>query len=95
MAATNEQVARKWAAVTCKKFRSELQRLKVRKSGNLSSSFQAFVQAEAGGDSVKIRMLYLLYGKFSDMGVGKGKRLGSGSNVVTKLVGGSAKKPEG
>ncbi|MDJ1472824.1 hypothetical protein [Xanthocytophaga flava] len=90
---TNVQIARSWAAVTFKKWRAEIKRLKIGKTGTLNSSFQAFVTAESGGDLTKIKMLYAYYGKFVDMGVGRGKKLGSGnSRLVNKLLGTKPRK---
>ncbi|MDJ1480296.1 hypothetical protein QNI16_07355 [Cytophagaceae bacterium YF14B1] len=90
---TNVQIARSWAAVTFKKWRAEIKRLKIGKTGNLTSSFQAFVTAESGGDITKIRILYAYYGKFVDMGVGRGRKLGSSDTaMVNKLLGGKPRK---
>ncbi len=79
---SNEQVARSWAAVTIRKFRANIGSMGIGDTGNLRRSFQSFVQSEAGGDRLKVRLLYAYYGKFVDMGVGKGQKLGAGNDAL-------------
>jgi hypothetical protein len=45
-------------------------------SGELFRSFQYNVLASSGGDVQKIEFAFRYYGKFVDMGVGRGTRLG-------------------
>ena len=86
-----EQVARSWAAVTIQKFRRNIENQQIGSSFELKRSFKAFVQAESGGDKLKIKLVYAMHGKFVDMGVGRGRKLGSSGRDVTGRKTGSGR----
>ena len=65
------------AQITIKRWRKKIDRLKIgqHSSGELFRSFQYNVLASSGGDVQKIEFAFRYYGKFVDMGVGKGTTL--------------------
>ena len=75
---SEHEVAQAWAQITVKQWRKNLSRLKIGQysSGELFRSFQFKVIGSAGGDIQKIEFAFNYYGKFVDMGVGRGTRLG-------------------
>jgi hypothetical protein len=72
------EIARAWAQITIKRWRRKIDRLKIglHSSGELFRSFQYNVLASSGGDVQKIEFAFRYYGKFVDMGVGRGTKLG-------------------
>lgn len=83
---SEHQIARAWAQITVKLWRKILSRLKIGKhsSGELFRSFQYKVIGSAGGDIQRIEFAFNYYGKFVDMGVGRGTRLGDQPMSGTK-----------
>ena len=75
---SEREIAQAWAQITVKLWRKNLNRLKVgqHSSGDLYRSFQFKVIAGTGGNVDRIEFAFKYYGKFLDMGVGKGTRLG-------------------
>jgi len=75
---SEREIAQAWAQITVKLWRKNLSRLKVGQysSGDLFRSFQFKVIAGASGNVDRIEFAFRYYGKFLDMGVGKGTRLG-------------------
>ena len=75
---SEREIALAWAQITVKLWRKNLSRLKIgkRSSGELFRSFQYKVVGSAGGDIQRIEFAFHYYGKFVDMGVGRGTRLG-------------------
>lgn len=69
---TRAQVADAWAKITIKVWRENLTRLQVNRSNALWQSFMSYVTARADGDIKKIEFAFKYYGKFVDMGVGRG-----------------------
>jgi hypothetical protein len=69
-------VALKWLDITVERFVGNMRQLKIHDSGALSTSFRKFATELADGDVVKLRLSYALYGKFVDMGVGRGMGAG-------------------
>jgi len=72
------EIARAWAQITIKRWRKKIDRMKIGQysSGELFRSFQYNVLASSGGDVQKIEFAFRFYGKFVDMGVGRGTSLG-------------------
>ncbi len=70
------QVADNWARITIKVWRDKIVKLKAVDHSQLWQSFIYDVIAEAGGNVIKIEFAFLYYGKFIDMGVGKGVKIG-------------------
>jgi hypothetical protein len=75
---SERDIAQAWAQITVKTWRRNLkcQKIGIESSGELFRSFQFKVIGSAGGDIQKIEFAFNYYGKFVDMGVGRGTRLG-------------------
>jgi len=75
---SEREIARAWAQITIKRWRRKIDRMKIgqHSSGELFRSFQYNVLASSGGDVQKIEFAFRYYGKFVDMGVGRGTKLG-------------------
>ena len=71
-----KQIADAWAKITIKRWQKKIQGLKIGESGELARSFLYDVVASAQGDVLKIDFAFRYYGKFVDMGVGKGVKIG-------------------
>ena len=81
--AQNERdVAEAWLKYSIEKFRANLKRLKIGSTQDLYNSLAGELVSAAGGDELKLRLSYAVYGMFVDMGVGRG--MGAG---VTKTQG--------
>jgi hypothetical protein len=70
------KIATAWARITVKVWREKIVKLKVIDSNKLWQSFTADVIGQAGDDDLKIQFAFEFYGKFVDMGVGKGTPIG-------------------
>ncbi len=83
---SERQIALALAPITVKLWRKNLSRMKIgkRSSGELFRSFQYKVIGSAGGDIQRIEFAFNYYGKFVDMGVGRGTRLGDTPMSGTK-----------
>ena len=95
---TSAQVADQWAQITVKVWRDKLTKLKAVHSSQLWQSFVNNVVSSAGGDLIKIEFAFRYYGKFIDMGVGKGVPIGGvkESSTSRRLEGkmlGNRRKP--
>jgi hypothetical protein len=60
-----------WARITIERFKKELTKKNIRKSGALERSFTRELDL-AGGDVQAVTIKFLMYGRFRDMGVGSG-----------------------
>lgn len=65
-----------WAKYTIERWVGKITALKIGDSGALKASFQDFIESSANGDIERIKFMYLYYGAFVDMGVGKGQKIG-------------------
>ena len=96
---TQAQVADAWAKITVKEWRTKLVKLKAVRSNQLWQSFIHNVVSRADGDVIKIAFAFKYYGKFVDMGVGKGVKIGGVKENATsrRLQGkmlGNRRKPK-
>jgi hypothetical protein len=98
---SEREIAESWAKITIQLWRKNLSRLKIgqNSSGDLYRSFKFKVIAGAQGNVDRIDFAFLYYGKFLDMGVGKGTRLGDrpvsrGSRVLADRMLGTDRKPK-
>ncbi|WP_201979398.1 hypothetical protein [Hymenobacter rubidus] len=73
---TPRQLAVEWLDITVERFVANLRRLKIEHTGALLASFRKEVIGAAEGDQLRLRLSYALYGKFVDMGVGRGHGAG-------------------
>ena len=65
-----------WGHFTIKIWQEKLAKYKIGRSGRLNTSFSKSIAGTAKGENIVIRFQFLYYGKFIDMGVGKGTPLG-------------------
>lgn len=92
-------VADAWAKITVKVWREKIVKLKIIDRSQLWQSFLHNVVGQAGGDVTRIEFAFLYYGKFVDMGVGKGVKIGDVKENATsrRLEGkmlGNRRKPK-
>lgn len=73
---TLKEIGEKWTDVTVQRFKKELKRLKVNDSFNLTNSIKATPKT-TGETGLTINFTYSLYGKYVDMGVGRGVAVGT------------------
>ena len=69
------EVAQKWLDITITRFIENMRKLRINDTGALLASFQKQVVGSAEG-RLQLRLSYALYGKFVDMGVGRGMGAG-------------------
>ena len=65
------ELATKWLDFTVDNFVDNMRRLRIRDTGALMASFRKQVIGSAEGQ-LQLRLSYALYGKFIDLGVGRG-----------------------
>ncbi len=76
-----------WAEICLQQFIKAIEKRHIGVTGNLAASFKKHVDASANGDIDKINFMYLLYGMYEDMGVGKGTNLsGVKSNSASRRL---------
>lgn len=66
------ELAVKWLDLTVDNFIGNISKLRILRTGTLLASFRKEVIGAAEGDELRLRLSYALYGKFVDMGVGRG-----------------------
>ncbi|MCA8830192.1 hypothetical protein [Hymenobacter pini] len=76
MAATQQMTVERWLEITLSNLREQIIRLKVKDTGELLDSIKGHLVAASDGDVQKLSIAYALYGKFADMGVGRGMGAG-------------------
>jgi hypothetical protein len=65
-----------WQKYTIKDWKKNIQKMRIGHSGALVNSFLSNLVMKSGGNEYKINFSFLYYGKFVDMGVGKGVPMG-------------------
>ena len=75
MARTKLEMARAWADIVIERWQKRMAEFDVGDTGALVKSFQAQVTADSNGDPAKVTFAFLYYGRFPDMGVGRGVTL--------------------
>lgn len=73
------EMARRWADIVLERWIRKIRQLKIGSSGELLKSLNSHLTLEANGDPKKITFTFLYYGRFVDMGVGRGVKLGDTS----------------
>ncbi|MCX6250012.1 MAG: hypothetical protein NTX61_04595 [Bacteroidetes bacterium] len=98
---SEREIAEAWAKITIQLWRKNMSRMKIAQnsSGDLYRSFKFKVIAASGGNVDRIEFAFNYYGKFLDMGVGKGTKLGDrpvskGSRVLADKMLGGVRKPK-
>lgn len=71
-----KEIAERWADIVLERWIRKIQALRIGSTGELVKSLQAHVAVDAQGNPAKITFLYLYYGIFTDMGVGRSVKLG-------------------
>lgn len=66
-----------WADIVIRNWEDKILKLRITDTFSLASSFQSHVKTESNGDISRIEFVFNYYGKFIDMGVGKGQEIGS------------------
>ena len=69
------EVANKWLDITIERFIANMRKLRIENTGDLMASFKKQVVGSAEG-RLQMQLSYALYGKFVDMGVGRGMGAG-------------------
>ncbi|TSA24000.1 MAG: hypothetical protein D4R67_12590 [Bacteroidetes bacterium] len=72
---TQSEIADAWAKITIRRWRKKIRTLKIGETNSLYDSFVRDVIGSANGDLIKIDFAFKYYGKFVDMGVGKGTKI--------------------
>ncbi len=80
---SDHEIADAWAKITIIKWKKKLAINKVGNSGTLLQSFQYNFLASAQGNVLKITLLFEYYGRFVDMGVGRGVKIGDVKESAT------------
>ena len=73
-----------WADIVIERWENRIAQLNVMDTGELLRSFQAQVAMDANGNGEKIIFTYAYYGRFSELGVGKGVKAGMDSRRQKK-----------
>jgi hypothetical protein len=77
---TQEHTLEKWLDFTLANLRERVRQLKIQDTGHLLASIEGQLVADAGGNVERLTIAYAIYGKFVDMGVGRG--MGAGVRKV-------------
>ena len=78
-----------WAFYTIRIWEEKLLKFKIGKSGHLENSFSQVVKGSAQGENITIIFKFLYYGRFVDMGVGKGTTIADvGQNKTSRYLNG-------
>lgn len=73
MATQNKyEMVQRWAEIVIERWQARMEALDVGSTGELMRSFHAQVTSDANGDPTKVTFAFLLYGRYPDMGVGRG-----------------------
>jgi len=71
-----EEIVREWANIVVDRWRKRLRKLRIGVSDDLYDSFQLAIHQLSLGEVDRVDFSFLQYGRFRDMGVGKGTPLG-------------------
>jgi len=73
-----------WAEIVIKNWLARIDALGIHDTYELSQSFIHHIISNAGGDIARIEFAFLFYGRFVDMGVGKGIKIGDAGLKETR-----------
>ena len=76
------EMVQKWADIVIERWKVRMAALGVGDTGELLKSFEAQVVMDSNGDPAKITFTFLYYGRFTDMGVGRGVTLSDVPDVT-------------
>ena len=74
--ATQHETVEQWLEFTLSNLRERIRQFKAVDTGALLASVQGFLVTAAGGDVARLSIAYALYGKYVDMGAGRGMGAG-------------------
>jgi hypothetical protein len=75
--AQNERdIGEAWLKYSIEHFRANIKRLRIGVTNELDQSFSGDLVSAAGGDELKLRLIYAIQGVYVDMGVGRGMGAG-------------------
>jgi len=80
---SEHEIAQAWAKITIIKWKKKLVSNRICDTGTLLKSFKYNVLGSAQGNVLKITLLFEYYGRFVDMGVGKGVKIGDVKESAT------------
>lgn len=88
-----------WQKFTIKDWQKSIQKARIGNTNDLLRSFTRNLVNQSGGDVEKLIFIFKYYGKFPDMGVGRGVKLGDVSELRTErgLIGkqkGNRRRPK-
>lgn len=85
-----------WARITAERLKKSLLKRRIGFSGDLDSSILYELKGIAGGDVSAVAHQFNYYGKFVDMGVGKGQKIGDvkGNADLYALKAGGKRRPK-
>lgn len=75
-----------WAKIVIERWEQKIIKLGIHHPGKLLNSFQHYINTQANGNPDRITFAFEFYGKFVDMGVGRGTTL--------SMVGSTSRKPK-
>jgi len=81
-----KKVVDEWAVIAIKAFQESLQKKKIGISGALFNSFKRELVAN-GGDVAGVLIKFAMYGRFRDMGVGRGMKAYERKTNKSNLIG--------
>jgi len=84
---SNNDTLQAWADIVLERFQQKVIQLRIHSSGDLLKSLTSQLVSDSNGDIDKIVFGFLYYGRFADMGVGKGVKIsevGVGNNRKAK-----------
>jgi hypothetical protein len=70
-----------WADIVIERWERKIDLLKIGRTGNLAKSFAQHVNTQANGDVDLVTFTFEYYGKYVDMGVGRGMTAGSRNDL--------------
>ena len=96
---SERKIAEAWAVITIIKWKRKLASNKIGDTGTLLRSFKYNVLASAQGNVLKITLLFEYYGRFVDMGVGRGVKIGdvkesAASRMLSGKMLGNRRRPK-
>jgi hypothetical protein len=84
---SGQEVSREWYDRTLEYFKNAIDRTHIGSNrGELYDSIKGQIITGAGGDIDKVIISFAMHGRFVDMGVGKGRKLGTQRDVVDTFL---------
>ncbi len=71
-----KQVGEQWLAIFEEKLKKAIAKREIGVTGTLAASFIKTIIYRSNGDPDRLQISFLMYGRFVDMGVGRGSRIG-------------------